>query len=119
MILVADGDTAFLEKARMILNRERQVLLASTAAQAFALAENLGIAVALVNLDLPGNGLELIERLQSSDPDLPIIAISSTFDQAAIANVKSLGVTEVLQKPITPAWKPVVEALRSQRRRHQ
>ena len=115
MILIADGDAAFLDKARSILNRERQVLLASTADKAYDLAKGLGVAVALVNLDLPGNGLALIDRLHRIDPDLPIIAISSSFDADAMANAKHIGVVQVLEKPITPAWKPIVEALRAKR----
>jgi len=50
MILVVDDDEAFLEQAQEILNRNRQVFLASDADRAFELAQG----VALVDLDLPG-----------------------------------------------------------------
>ena len=117
MILVADSDSAFLEKALKILNRDRQVLLASTASQAYELARTLGVSVALVDLDLPGDSLGLIERLHRADPDLPIIAISSAFNEQVLKKVKRFGVVEILNKPITPDWKPIVERFRSMRRK--
>ncbi len=55
MILVVDHDPDVLEKARQILNRDRQVFLASTAQQALDMVERLsGFSVVLVDLDLPG-----------------------------------------------------------------
>ena len=47
MILVVDDDEALLEQAQEILNRNRQVFLASDADRAFELARELGFSVAL------------------------------------------------------------------------
>jgi len=118
MILVVDDDISFLELASQILNRDRQVFLAFDAQQAFQLAKHLGFSVVLVDLDLRGkDGLSLIERLRESFPDLPIIAISSVLTPTETDKAKQLGVVEVLQKPITPAWKPVVERVRAKAKR--
>jgi CheY-like chemotaxis protein len=117
MILVVDGDPAVLELASNILNRDRQVFLAMHPHQAFQLAKHLGFSVALVDLDLKGeDGLMLIQQLRESFPDLPIIAISSVLSGQQVENAKSLGVAEVLHKPITPEWKPVVERIRAMKR---
>jgi CheY-like chemotaxis protein len=81
------------------------------------LAKHLGFSVALVDLDLKGeDGLTLIEQLQERFPDLPIIAISSARSEHQLQNAKQLGVVEVLHKPITPEWKPVVERIRAMKR---
>ena len=114
MILVVDDDLSLLELAGKILNQDRQVFLASDAKQAFELAERLGFSVALVDLDLKGKaGLLLIQRLRVSFPDLAIIAISGTLSEHEVEAARNLGIVEVLHKPITRDWKPVVERVRA------
>ena len=115
MILVVDHDPETLEKAREILNRDRQVFLASSAEEAFALVERLGFSVVLVDLDLPGDAYALIQQLQDTNPQLLIIAIAGAVKASVLEATKELGVVEVLKKPITPAWKPVVERIRARR----
>jgi CheY-like chemotaxis protein len=118
MILVVDHDISFLELASQILNRDRQVFLAFDARQAFQLANHLGFSVALVDLDFKGkDGLSLIQKLRESFPELPIIAISSVLSPNETDQAKQLGAVEVLHKPITPAWKPVVERVRATHKR--
>ncbi|HLG98961.1 MAG TPA: response regulator [Bryobacteraceae bacterium] len=113
MILVVDDDPEVLEQAQKILNRDRQVFLASNATQAYDMVKRLGFSVVLVDLDLP-QAYSLIQRLQDTHPDLLIIAISGAM-QASVADTTKLGVAEVLNKPISPAWKPVVERVRARR----
>jgi len=116
MILVVDDDFSFLELASKLLNRDRQVFLATDAKQAFELAKHLGFSVALVDLDLKGKeGLSLIQRLRESFPEISIIAINTTLTGGELDAARKLGVAEVLQKPITPAWKPLVERLRARK----
>jgi CheY-like chemotaxis protein len=87
-----------------------RVFLASDASQGFDLAKRLGFSVALIDLDLKGkDGLLLIEQMRESFPHLPIIAISRALTGKDLEKAKKLGVAEVLQKPITPDWKPLVE----------
>ena len=118
LILVVDDDPQFLERARQILNRDRQVFLASNSYQAFALAQNLGFSVVLVDLDLKReDGMALIRDLVERCPGLPIIAITEQTQKAARDLAKELGAVEVLEKPITPEWKPVVERVRAMRAR--
>lgn len=117
MILVVDGDPVFLEEARQVLNRTRQVFLTTNAERAFEMARELGFSVALVDLDLPGeDGFALIRKLRQTMPEISIIAISSEFHNITPEQAEKLGAVEVLTKPITPAWKPVVERIRSERR---
>jgi DNA-binding NtrC family response regulator len=113
MILVVDHDPEVLDKAQQILNRDRQVFLASTAAQAYEMVQRLGFSVVLVDLDLPG-AYALIKKLHDANPELLIIAISGAV-RASIAATQQLPIVEVLNKPITPEWKPVVERVRARR----
>ena len=114
MILVVEDDPALLEEARKILNRDRRVFLAANAKQAFKLAEDLGFSVALVDLDLRGqSGFELIREMRLRFPDLPVIAICGSLQGDLLESVRDIGAVEVLQKPITPAWKAIVERVRA------
>jgi len=115
MILVVDHDPEALEKARDILNCDRQVFLASSAKEALALVQRLGFSVVLVDLDLPGDGYALIQKLHDANPELLIIAISGALKASVLEATKDIGVVEVLKKPITSAWKPVVERIRARR----
>ena len=116
MILVVNDDPCVLEAAQKILNRDRRVFIASNSHQAFELAQELGFSVAVVDLNLRGReGLELIGKLHQTIPDLPIIAICGDVQGALLERLKALGVVETLSKPVTPAWKPVVERVRARR----
>ena len=117
MILVVDNDPVVLDQAQRILNRERQVFLAPNVTRALDLAGNLGFSVALVDVDLPaGTGFDLIRTLRRSVPELQIIAVTNAISSLSAEDAAKLGAVEVLRKPITPDWKPVVERIRARRR---
>ena len=117
MILVVDDDPDTLEQAQEILNKTRRVFLASNANRAFALAQRLGFSVALVDLNLHGkDGLELIRRLHENLPNLPIIAICGQIQRQLLKMLTGLGVVEILNRPVSAQWKPVVERIREKRR---
>ena len=115
MILVVDHDPEVLERAAQILNRDRQVFLASTGEQAFEMVQRLGFSVVLVDLDLPGDAYALIQKLHDANPDLLIIATAGAMRASVLKATKEFGIVEVLTKPITPEWKPVVERIRARR----
>jgi len=113
MVLVVDHDPEALEKAREKLNRDRQVFLALNAKEVFALVQRLGFSVVLVDLDLPGDAYKLIQQLNDANPQRLIVAIAGAVKASVPEATKELGVVEVLKKPITPEWKPVVERIRA------
>lgn len=113
MILVVDHDPEVLEEARKVLNRDRQVFTASTAQKAFEMVRRLGFSVVLVDLDLPGDAYALIRQLHDAHPDLLIIGINGAMKASVQEATQDLGIVEMLRKPITPAWKPIVERVRA------
>jgi DNA-binding NtrC family response regulator len=115
MILVVEHDPEVLEEARRILNRDRQVFLASTAAQAMEMVQRLGFSVVLVDLELPGDGYALIKKLHDQNPALMIIGVKGALKASMQKDTEKLPVVEFLQKPITPTWKSVVERIRARR----
>jgi CheY-like chemotaxis protein len=115
MILVVDHDPEVLDMAAKILNRDRQVFLATTAKQAFETFARLnGFSVVLVDLDLPGDPFALIRKLHNLDPALLIVATSGAMTASLRDATDAPEVVAVLKKPVTPEWKPVVERLRAQ-----
>src|SRR5260370_28747450 len=99
MILVVDDDEELLEQAQEILNRSRQVFLASDADRAFELARELGFSVALVDLDLPGeDGFALIRKLRDTFPELSIIAISRSLHSLTLTDVSKIVACESMKK---------------------
>ena len=115
MILVLDHDPEVLEMAAKILNRDRQVFLATTAKQAFEILARLdGFSVVLVDLDLPGDPYALIRKLHDFDPALLVVATSGAMTASVRDATDATEVVAVLKKPVTPEWKPVVERLRAQ-----
>ena len=113
MILVVDHDATVLEKAREVLNRDRQVLLTSDPKRALDMVQQLAVKVVLVDVDIPDQGVGLIRELHQVVPDVCIIATSSAEQISLPKEAENLGVVEVLNKPITPEWKPVVERVRA------
>ncbi|HLG97252.1 MAG TPA: response regulator [Bryobacteraceae bacterium] len=116
MILVVDNDPEVLGRASEVLNRDRQVFLASTAKQAADIVDRLGsgLSVVLIDIDLPG-AYNLIKKLHDANPELLFIAIHGAVRASVLEATRPIGVVEALEKPITPAWKPVVERIRARR----
>ena len=109
-------DPEVLARASEVLNRDRQVFLASTAEQAIDIVDRLGrgLSVVLVDMDLPG-AHDLIKKLHDANPELLFIAIDGAAKASILDATRRLGVVGALKKPITPAWKPVVESIRARR----
>jgi CheY-like chemotaxis protein len=113
MTLMVDADPVFLQDAKAVLNLDAGMLFAKNGHEALSFVKFIAFSVAMVDLDLPGeSGLELIRNIRAACPALPIIAISGVYSKAVLESAKTVGAEEVLEKPPTPAWKPVVERLR-------
>jgi CheY-like chemotaxis protein len=58
----------------------------------------------LTDLNLPNmTGLELIQKVRDSLPDIKIVGISGFIEAEEIDRIKLLGADAILLKPITPA----------------
>lgn len=74
-------------------------------AQAFLAAHAPGrFAGVITDVQMAGmSGLELLARLRLSEPDLPVIVVSSASDPATRRKALAAGATAVLSKPFRPA----------------
>ena len=113
MILVVDRDPEVLQEASRVLNRDRQVFLASSSEQALEMVGRLGFSVVLVDLHIPW-AHALIQTLHDAHPDLLFIGVNGAIKASLReADTRDIGIVEFLSKPITPEWKPVVERVRA------
>ena len=80
-ILVADDEPIIVSAVQRVLARRgHTVMTAADAAGALALLDSNGFDAALVDVHMPGNGVTVIERLQSHpDFDGPIVLMSGAI----------------------------------------
>ena len=102
-ILVVDDEEIMREILETLLIREGyDVRLASSGAEALALARALPFDAALVDIMMPGlDGYETCAALKG-DPQLaniPVILISATTDLRVVDRADKVGATTVLSKP--------------------
>jgi ActR/RegA family two-component response regulator len=113
MTLMVDDDPVFLQDAKAVLNLDSGMLFAKSSHEALSFVSFMAFSVAMVDLDLHGeSGLDLIKKIRAACPVLPIIAISGVYSKHVLESAKIMGAEEVLEKPATEAWKPVIERLR-------
>jgi PAS domain S-box-containing protein len=102
-ILVIDDEPGMREGCRRTLAHEGyQVGTAADGEEAWRLVQAGGWDLALVDIRMPGiGGIELLERIQSFDPDIVCIVISgyATLDTAMQAAKR--GAYDILPKPFT------------------
>jgi CheY-like chemotaxis protein len=113
MTLIVGDDPAFLEDLKAILNLDPGMFIATNGNQALFFVTFIDLSVAMVDLDLASeDGFDVIRSIRAACPALAIIAISGVHSRNMLERAKTVGAEEVLEKPATAEWKPIVERLR-------
>ena len=101
VVLVVDDDAPVLELAQEFLERAGfRVLTASSDAEALRQAREQPIEVVVLDAVLPGvAGEELLRRLRSARPDVPVLLVTGFGDDATVRRFEAAGVADVLRKP--------------------
>jgi DNA-binding NtrC family response regulator len=103
-VLVVDDESAVRRFAVRVLERERYIVLeASDGAEALELVrENASIEVVISDIVMPRlNGVELMQALASSHPDLPVILMSG-YATSALSDMGIAPPCSILVKPFPP-----------------
>jgi CheY-like chemotaxis protein len=106
-ILVVDDDDAILRAIeRVILSLGHHCILARDALEGLAAAESGALALALVDMHLPGlDGLEVLKTLVRLSPRVPVIGMSGGSPLKAVTEYEvlalGLGAEKFLSKPFT------------------
>lgn len=106
-VLHVDDEPALSELVATYLERERNDLSvtsvpdAETALETLASAERVDCVV--TDYDMPGiDGVELLRRIRSANPDLPVILFTGKGSEEVASDAISAGVTEYMQKGASP-----------------
>src|SRR4051794_27990206 len=101
-ILIIDDEAEIRKSLRMILEYEGyDVLEASAGAEGLALAEREAPDLVFLDVKMPGmDGLEVLQRLQTSRETLPVVVISGHASKEEVASSIKRGALDFIEKPL-------------------
>ena len=102
-ILVVDDEVEVLESTELLLFTLglSNVVLCSDSTQVLGLVDEHDPLLILLDLAMPGmSGQELLERLTSARPDVPVVVVTGTNDLAVAVRCMKLGAYDFVLKPI-------------------
>lgn len=100
-VLIADDEERFVQSlAKVLRNREMEVLTARDGASALQLLSREECDVVVLDLRMPGmDGLSVLKEIRKSRPLLPVILLSGHLDVESCRLACDGGAAEVLMKP--------------------
>jgi DNA-binding NtrC family response regulator len=103
ILLVEDNIEASAFIARRLRHEGATVYDVTTVAEGMTIANQNEIDLALLDLNLPdGSGIDLLARLRTIDPDLPVIMFTQYANVRSAVEAMRLGAIEYLIKPFDP-----------------
>lgn len=115
-ILIVDDHTLFRQGLRRVLEMEpgfQVVAEGASADEAIALARQHGPDVAVLDVSMPGGGLEATARLRADHPAIGIVVLTMHEDQEYLIRAVRSGANSYLVKDIDSSH--LVEAIRAAR----
>ena len=105
MIAIVDDDGEMRDALGDLLLVEGLASRAFESAEAFLAGYTPGAFVSVItDVRMPGmNGLELVARIKRSDPDLPVIVVTSAIDAQTRQKAMDAGARAFLVKPVRDA----------------
>ncbi|MEJ5358718.1 MAG: response regulator [Desulfobacterales bacterium] len=100
-VLIADDEERFVQSlAKVLRNREMEILTARDGAAALQLLSCTECDVVVLDLRMPGmDGLTVLKEIRKSRPLLPVILLSGHLDVESCRLACDEGAEEVLMKP--------------------
>jgi two-component system chemotaxis response regulator CheY len=85
----------------------KSVRFCADGAEAFDLIRASSPDIAIVDLEMPVDGLDLLRKIRRAartpDPTLPVIMMTSRTDLQRVLAIRNAGANEIIRKPFTPA----------------
>lgn len=114
-IIVADDHHILLDGLNALLQKQKDIEIVGlfkNGKEVYEALPNLGVDVALVDINMPEmNGLELTEKIKKDYPSINIIVLSMYDDAGHIMEMIEAGVSGYLLKNVTD--KELLEAIRT------
>ena len=100
-ILIVDDDAALRKALVFDFTRKGfQVLSAGNGKDAYELVKNQRVDLILTDVRMPGgDGVELLDRVKSLCPELPIVIFITGFTDLTIVDAYAKGVDAIFAKP--------------------
>ncbi len=119
-ILVADDEELYRNALERVLRRAgHEVILARDGDEAIARASEGAIDLVLCDIQMPGrSGIEVVETLRGSNPDLPCIVVTGYGSASQSLDALRVGAFWYLEKPFDGANLDVVRCLVDQAIEH-
>ena len=104
-ILVVDDDQVVGKSfERVLMNKGYRVDTALSGREAFEKYAGADFDMVFTDLRMPGqDGLEVARRIKEMNPWLPIVVVTGYGTQEAEEKAKAIGISEFLQKPVSPS----------------
>jgi two-component system response regulator FixJ len=101
-VAIVDDDTAVRDSLRFLLEVIGHRVETFASAAEFLKADRHKLACLILDHQMPQmTGLELAERLRADGSDIPILLITGSPLPATAARAAELGVSRVIDKPLT------------------
>lgn len=98
-VLIADDDAKFREFVKRLLGTVASVAgEAKDADEAASLALQLAPRIVLVDMELPGGGLEVVRRIKSTRPETWVVLLTGHKEEAYLNSTGKSGADELLPK---------------------
>lgn len=102
-ILVVDDDEMNLERTKIILGKEYDVLLAESGVDALMKLKREKVDLVLLDIDMPGmNGIETFEHMKEFSFEIPVIFLTASGLETDVHSAIKLGAVNYLKKPYLP-----------------
>jgi DNA-binding response OmpR family regulator len=104
ILIIEDHEPTRFLRRRLLRDAGYKVAEAANVTEALLLLETYRYDLILSDLNLPdGNGFALCRSVRQTDPSLPVILISSTYDdEAARQTALFSGACEFIADPVAP-----------------
>jgi DNA-binding NtrC family response regulator len=99
-ILIVDDEAGVRESVRILLNTEYDVSVSASGDEALEMIRRERPDLVLLDIIMPGiDGMELLERIKASDPNLPVVMLTATKTVKTAVAAMKLGAFDYLPKP--------------------
>lgn len=99
-VLHADDAEFLRNMVKDILNsQEYEVLQAKDGEECMDILEKETVDILLLDINMPGNGLVILEKVKNAYPELPVLMLSAMADDKTVKKTLELGAVGFVAKP--------------------
>lgn len=110
-VLHADDAEFLRNMVKEILNsQEYEVLQAKDGEACLDILSKESVDILLLDINMPGNGLEILKEVKNTYPELPVLMLSALADDKTVKKTLELGAVGFVAKPFGP--KDLIEHLK-------